>query len=254
MPLLQSPEQVFVVRQRELGVQTPDDVEFAGRVVPGGVSFREYLIQLAGVRPLFLRHPGERAEDAGVAEDADVGGVQVLIGGEIDARPVPFSVHLVGQPADGEEVVRLEQGEGIVAGEPFAPVDFRGDGVETAVPRAAGDHASARFSPSVTLCPPKPKLLDNATSSRRWTAWFGAALRSQAGSGVNWLMVGGTTPCLMASAQAANSSAPAAPSRWPVIDLVEPKMRFRACGPKTLLTAAVSAASPCGVDVPCALM
>ena len=37
-------------------------------------------------------------------------------------------------------------------------------------------------------------------------------------------IVGGMTPCFKASAQIANSNAPAAPSRWPVIDLVEPKI------------------------------
>jgi hypothetical protein len=41
------------------------------------------------------------------------------------------------------------------------------------------------------------------------------------GSGFCKLMVGGTTPCLMASAQTVISTAPAAPSMWPVAPLVE---------------------------------
>src|SRR2546426_1551751 len=77
---------------------------------------------------------------------------------------------------------------------------------------------------------------------------------SQAGSGVNWLMVGGMIPVWTTRAQTPASKAPAAPSKWPVIDLVEPKMSFLARSPNTAFTAAVSAASPCGVEVPWALM
>ena len=48
------------------------------------------------------------------------------------------------------------------------------------------------------------------------------------------------------------SIAPDAPSRWPVIDLVELMSNFFACAPKAVLTAAVSHRSFIGVDVPCA--
>src|SRR2546426_6506279 len=64
------------------------------------------------------------------------------------------------------------------------------------------------------------------------------------------VMVGGMTPVWTTRAQTPASKAPAAPSRWPVIDLVDPKTSFRARSPNTAFTAAVSAASPCGVDVP----
>ena len=58
----------------------------------------------------------------------------------------------------------------------------------------------------------------------------------------------------MASAQAAISTAPAPPNKWPVIDLVE-LMRDRscACSPKTVLIARVSQMSPSPVEVACAL-
>ena len=46
-------------------------------------------------------------------------------------------------------------------------------------------------------------------------------VRSISGSRFSQLMVGGTTPCVMAKMQASASAAPAAPSRCPVIDLVE---------------------------------
>ena len=45
---------------------------------------------------------------------------------------------------------------------------------------------------------------------------------------------------------------PAAPSKCPVMDLVELTTSFFACSPKTALVALVSLASPSGVEVPCA--
>jgi len=50
------------------------------------------------------------------------------------------------------------------------------------------------------------------------------------------------------------STAPAAPSRWPCIDLVDDIGMVLAAGPKAAFTARVSAASFICVEVPCALM
>src|SRR2546426_308499 len=58
------------------------------------------------------------------------------------------------------------------------------------------------------------------------------------------------TPFFSASAQIANSNAPAAPSRWPVIDFVEPKISFRACSPNTAFTAALTEPAAVLVDGP----
>jgi hypothetical protein len=65
--------------------------------------------------------------------------------------------------------------------------------------------------------------------------------------------VGGTTPRSIASAHTAPSTAPAAPSMWPVIDFVEEiAMRCAISSPSTVLIATVSLASFNGVEVPCA--
>ncbi len=65
-------------------------------------------------------------------------------------------------------------------------------------------------------------------------------------------MVGGRTPRESASTDTTASSPPAAPSRWPVIDLVDDTISpFFACSPKTFEIAWHSATSPCGVEVPC---
>ena len=52
--------------------------------------------------------------------------------------------------------------------------------------------------------------------------------------------------------EAMSSTAPAAPNRCPVIDLVEEMANFLAWSPKTILIALVSVLSFNGVDVPCA--
>ena len=62
-------------------------------------------------------------------------------------------------------------------------------------------------------------------------------------------------PFVIASTQTAPSTAPAAPSMWPVIDFVELTATVRAMSsPSAALIATVSAASFSGVDVPWALM
>src|SRR5262249_20236384 len=190
----------------------------------------------------------------------------VLIGGEKDAVAVAALIREIREPADSQQVRGVEERESVFPGESLPPLDLdryrfecgvarcgstspgRGPGV----PRSTILHT--RRTASVTLCPPNPNEFDSATSTSRFTEWFGAESRSQAGSGVNWLIVGGMTPWCSTRVQTANSSAPAAPSRCPVIDFVDPKISFFACGPNTVFTAAVSAPSPCGVDVPWALM
>ena len=68
------------------------------------------------------------------------------------------------------------------------------------------------------------------------------------------MMVGGTIPSRMARQAKEASTAPAAPRRWPVMDLVELIATLYACLPKTDLMAKVSMASFRGVEVPWALI
>src|SRR2546421_8849446 len=121
---------------------------------------------------------------------AHVRGVDVLVRGEAHTVAVTSAVHLIGEPPDGEQVVRVEQRERVVARQPLAALDFVRDGSE----RGPSVHHAARRMASVTLCPPNPKEFESGTSTCRFTALLGAESRSQAGSGVNWLMVGGMIP------------------------------------------------------------
>ena len=73
-------------------------------------------------------------------------------------------------------------------------------------------------------------------------------------SGSSRLIVGGTMRCCSASTVATDSRAPAAPSRCPVIDLVEVTTTPSTASPSACRMAPASATSPCGVEVAWALM
>ena len=64
------------------------------------------------------------------------------------------------------------------------------------------------------------------------------------------LAVGGAICSSIAFTVTIPSAAPAAPSRWPIIDLVELTATDRAASPRPSLVAAVSAGSFFGVPVP----
>ena len=68
------------------------------------------------------------------------------------------------------------------------------------------------------------------------------------------MMVAGTNPSFRANTHRAASTAPLAPSRWPVMDLVELTISRSAWAPNTRRMAAVSPLSLRGVEVPWALM
>ena len=71
---------------------------------------------------------------------------------------------------------------------------------------------------------------------------------------VEWLIVGGILPSLIANIDANDSIAPAAPSKWPVIDFVELIFNLYAWSLKTFSIASTSLLSPSGVDVPWTLI
>src|SRR5690554_758581 len=67
---------------------------------------------------------------------------------------------------------------------------------------------------------PKPKELDKTTRTSDLRQVLGTRSRSQPSSGLSRLIVGGSTPSRMASSEKIASTAPAAPSKCPVMDLV----------------------------------
>ena len=130
MPLLQAPEHVEVVRQLELGVQAADDVEFSRRVFARRVGLREDFLEAAGIRAVFLRHAGKRTKHAGVAQNADVGRIDVLVGGEVNALAVVPPIGEIGKTADREQVGRSKKRETILACQTLRSLDLFRDWAE----------------------------------------------------------------------------------------------------------------------------
>src|SRR5690606_31742271 len=85
----------------------------------------------------------------------------------------------------------------------------------------AGSYDATRRNTSDALVPPKPNEFDKATLISRFTALCGARSIAVSTDGLSRLIVGGATPSRMASSEKIASTAPAAPSRWPTIDLVD---------------------------------
>ncbi len=107
-----------------------------------------------------------------------------------------------------------------------------------------------------TVWAPKPKELLTAASepsAGSGRATFAAMSIARSGSGSTRLMVGGTRRSRSAIRDATVSSAPAPPSRWPVIDLVEVTTTWSVSSPRAVRMEPASVRSPWGVDVPCAL-
>src|SRR3954471_12826974 len=104
------------------------------------------------------------------------------------------------------------------------------------------------------LVPPKPNEFDKAMLISRGRALCGTRSIAVFTEGLSRLMVGGATLSLIARMQKIASTAPAAPSRCPVEDLVDDIEILEAALPSNRSTAPSSISSPTCVDVPWALM
>ena len=101
-------QQLRVVVERQIGMQAVDDVDFGERLVGALPQLVPRLLERhrvgAGVAGL---QPRERAEQT--AGDADVGRFEPDVVVVVGARAVPLLALAIGEPADGEEIGRLEQ-------------------------------------------------------------------------------------------------------------------------------------------------
>ena len=104
------------------------------------------------------------------------------------------------------------------------------------------------------LCPPKPKLFDSDARAPSRRATLDDVDRREFGDRVGEARRGRHLAVLHGEQHRHRLSAPAAPSAWPVMPLVEVTNGPESSVPNTLATASASAASFLSVDVPCALM
>ena len=107
-------------------MQAVDDVDFGERLVGALPQLVPRLLERhrvgAGVARL---QPRERAEQA--ARDADVGRLEADVVVVEGARAVALLALAVGQPADGEQIRRLEQPDAVGEIEAHAGVELLGD-------------------------------------------------------------------------------------------------------------------------------
>src|SRR5690606_17346587 len=232
----------------------PEQERRAAQERPGDDEHDRHLArrrgQLPGDRPPAAQRvePGLRG-DPGLAEDADDrhAGVDPAAHGAGD--------HL-GVGAVGQRRVAAEPGDRGVGRQPRRDAEPGHDAAGPSPADRQVRHGGGRdrghhsgFSTRATLWPPNANDVD--TAGARPISRGSPATTSTGRSVPSWLAVGGTTPRSAASSAAMASTAPAAPMRWPMAPLFE--VTGTAPGPNTLATAAASALSLCGVDVPCAL-
>src|SRR5208282_2003550 len=105
---------------------------------------------------------------------------------------------------------------------------------------------------SVAFAPPKPKEFESATFTRASVGRLTMG-KPQAGSVADSVISGGSHCSRSVIRQTSASTAPAAPSRWPMLALVELTGKVAARPPAQRLMAAASVLSFCGVAVPWAL-
>src|SRR5215813_12559970 len=101
--------------------------------------------------------------------------------------------------------------------------------------RAGWRHQSCRRrNTSDALVPPKPNEFDSTTSISRSRARCGTKSTVALTEGLSRLSVGGATRSRIAKIEKMASTAPAAPSKWPIEDLVEDMEMQPASSPTSL--------------------
>src|SRR4029079_18376766 len=116
------------------------------------------------------------------------------------------------------------------------------------------DNYAARRKINEALVPPKPNEFDSTTLISRLRARCGTRSIGVSTDGLSRLRVGGPMLSRIARIEKIASTAPAAPSRWPIDDLVDDIDMRLAALPTRRCTAPSSISSPSAVEVPCALM
>src|ERR1700734_4214411 len=120
--------------------------------------------------------------------------------------------------------------------------------------RCSVSYCSMRRNTSEALVPPNPNEFDSAILIGRFFALCATRSIVVVTDGLSRLIVGGTIPSRIASRQKIASTAPAAPSRWPMQDLVDNIAIPPAELPTTRSTALGPISAPSGVEVPGALI
>ena len=134
--LAQLADDIRVVREPQLRMQPADDVEFAGWGAAGLLGLLIDLRQRAGIGIRFFRGPRERTEHAGVPQHADVGRIEVLVGGEEDPVAVNPLIGERGELTQTQDIGGVVESDPLGGVEPLARQHFLGDRPESGIAKA----------------------------------------------------------------------------------------------------------------------
>ena len=120
--LLQAGAQIEEILKRQIGMQSADDVKFGDRLGVSGSRGFESLFERHGVGAGRVLLASEGAQAAG--RHANIRRIDVPVDVEVRLVAVHALAHVVGHPADGENVAGAVEREGIVGVKPLAGKDF----------------------------------------------------------------------------------------------------------------------------------
>ena len=129
--LLQPGNQIEKILERQIRMQSADDVKLRDRLGVAGSGGLECLFQRHGVGAGSVLLAPESAQPAG--GHANVRGIDVAVDVEVSLVAVHAFAHVIGQPADGENVAGAVEREGVGCVEAFAGKHLGVDRLEARV-------------------------------------------------------------------------------------------------------------------------
>jgi hypothetical protein len=129
--LLEAPDQIEKVLQRQVGVQAADNVELGHRLGVAGGRCLPGLFQRHGVAGRIALLAAEGAQPA--VGHANVGGIDVAIDVEVGHIAVHPLAHMVGQPAHRQYIGGAVEHQTLVEVEPLASQHLGGNRLKARV-------------------------------------------------------------------------------------------------------------------------
>ena len=123
---LQAAQQIQVVRERQIGMQAVDHVDFGEWLARALAQLVEHLLERHQVRVGIARlEARKRAEQA--RRHADVGGFEAQIEVVVRQRAVAPLALAIGKPAQGVQIRRFKQPHAVVERQALTRIKFVGD-------------------------------------------------------------------------------------------------------------------------------
>ena len=111
-------------------MQPSDNMKLPNGNFSSYFRFRPNLLESARVGSIFRGPAREGAKRACFRKNTNIGGVDVLVGCEVDPVSVPLGIHMFGKFTQAQEIVSLKQHYGIGRKQSFSIDHLAGDGLE----------------------------------------------------------------------------------------------------------------------------